>query len=575
MIKAPWLKFYGSVPHHLDYPDVSMFEIVNSVAKDYPNHIAYDFLGTKATYSEFLMEIHECAKALKSSGIKEGDRVTICLPNIPQAIIMFYAINLIGAISNMIHPLSSEGEIEFYLNDSNSVAAITLDAFYEKFNNIFESTEVKLLIATSIKNKLNTMKSLGFSLTKGRKIKALPKKKGLIDWKDFLSKGYNYSLEYSVDKRGNDPAVILYSGGTTGMTKGILLTNLNFNALAMQTGAMGECLAPGVTMLSIMPIFHGFGLGIGIHTMILNACKCILIPAFSAETFGILLKKHKPNLIAGVPTLFEAMLKSKKIKGANLDCLKGVFCGGDSLSIELKKKVDAFLLDHGANVQIREGYGTTECVTASCLTPKDISREGSIGLPFPDTFFKIVTPNTQDQVPYGTEGEICINGPTVMLGYVGNPKETSHALQIHPDGMTWLHTGDLGYIDEDGFVYFKQRLKRMIISSGYSIYPSQLENIIDGHDAVLMSTVIGVDDPYKKQKVKAFVVLKPNITPSEDVKESIRRHCEKNIARYAMPYEFEYRESLPKTLVGKVAYTILEAEEKEKNKAGEVSPAEI
>ena len=266
-------------------------------------------------------------------------------------------------------------------------------------------------------------------------------------------------------------------------------------------GYGGLCIT-GDSMLSIMPIFHGFGLGIGIHTMLVNGCKCILIPAFSAQTFGPLLKKNQPNFIAGVPTLYEALLRSNKIKKTDLSCLKGVFCGGDSLSIELKKKVDAFLKEHGAKVQIREGYGTTECVTASCLTPKNYYREGSIGLPFPDTYYKIVKPNTQEEVPYGTEGEICINGPTVMMGYVGNPKETAHVLQIHPDGLTWLHTGDLGFMDEDGFVYFRQRLKRMIVSSGYSIYPSQLENIIDAHEAVLMSTVIGVDDPYKIQKVR-------------------------------------------------------------------------
>lgn len=564
MIKAPWLAFYDSVPRNLIYPDGSMFQMVEEAMQKYPDHIAYDFLGTKATYSQFTEEVHRCAKALKALGIKEDDRITVCLPNVPQAVIIFYAINMIGAISNMIHPLSSEGEIRFYLQDSNSVAAITLDAFYGKFDSIRKDTNVKYLIITSIKDKLNTVKTVGYSLTKGRKIKAIPKNADVVYWKDFLRAGDKYSLEYTALRKGSDPAVILYSGGTTGTTKGILLTNLNFNALAMQTTAMGDCLYPGGSMLSIMPVFHGFGLGIGIHTMLINGCKCILIPAFSAQTFGTLLKKNQPNFIAGVPTLYEALLKSEKMKGINLSCLKGVFSGGDSLSIELKKKVDKFLKEHGADIQIREGYGMTESVTASCLTPKNYAREGSIGLPFPDTYYKIVKTNTQEEVPYGTEGEICINGPTVMLGYVGNPKETAHTLQVHPDGLTWLHTGDLGYIDEDGFVYFKQRLKRMIVSSGYSIYPSQLENIIDAHDAVLMSTVIGVDDPYKIQKVKAFVVLKPDISPTDEVRESIRLHCENNIAKYAMPYEFEYRESLPKTLVGKVAYTILEAEEKQK-----------
>ncbi|MDD2477081.1 MAG: AMP-binding protein [Dysgonamonadaceae bacterium] len=564
LIRTPWYEYYGNVPKHLEYPDITMFEMIERTAIEYPDFIAYEFMGTTATYTKLIEEIHECARGLKSIGIKEGDRVTICLPNIPQAVIAFYAINLIGALSNMIHPLSSEGEIEFYLNDSHSIAAITLDAFYDKFAKIRNNTSIKYLIITSVKDKLGLAKIVGYHLTKGRKVKAIPSDAPILRWKEFLESGKKYSLDYRAINHGEDPAVILYSGGTTGLTKGILLTNLNFNALAMQTNAMGDCIIPGHSMLAIMPVFHGFGLGIGIHTILAYGCKCILIPTFNAQTFGLLLKKKQPNYIAGVPTLYEALIRSEKIQGVNLSCLEGVFSGGDSLSIELKKKVDRFLIEHGATVQIREGYGTTECVTASCLTPKNIAREGSIGLPFPDTYYKIVKPNTQEEVPFGEDGEICINGPTVMVGYVGNPKETAHVLQIHPDGNTWLHTGDLGAMDEDGFIYFKQRLKRMIISSGYSIYPSQLENIIDAHEAVLMSTVIGVDDPYKIQKTKAFIVLKPNISPTNQVKESIKIHCEKNIARYAMPYEFEYRESLPKTLVGKVAYTILEAEEREK-----------
>jgi long-chain acyl-CoA synthetase len=254
----------------------------------------------------------------------------------------------------------------------------------------------------------------------------------------------------------------------------------------------------------------------------------------------------------------------KQVEKLDLSQLEGVFSGGDSLSIELKKKVDSFLKAHGASVQIREGYGTTECVTASCLTPKDHFREGSIGIPFPDTFYKIVTPNTQDEVPYGQVGEICVTGPTVMQGYANNPKETAQALQLHPDGMVWLHTGDLGTMDEDGFIYFKQRIKRMIISSGYSIYPSQIENVIDAPEAVSMSVVIGVKDDYKMQKVKAFVVLQEGVKATPEIRESILAHCKKNIAKYAMPYEFEYRDALPKTLVGKIAYTVLEQEENEK-----------
>lgn len=565
--KAPWLSSYKNVPEHLDYPDISMFELIerNAVQGCYLNEKAYDFMGKYITYMEFIEDVNTCAKALKAIGIKKDDVVTVCMPNTPQAVTMFYALNVVGAVSNMVHPLSAEGEIENYINGSGSVAAITMDMFYGKFDAIRERTpQLKTVICASIKEALPSVKKQVFKITKGRKIAKIPKKAGIIRYSDFMEKGRQYKGEYRYNKKGDEVASILYSGGTSGTTKGILLTNMNFNALAMQTAAAGDCIIPGHIMLSIMPIFHGFGLGVTIHTGLANGCTCVLVPQFSVDTYADILKKYRPNYIAGVPTLFEALLRSKKMKDLDLSCLEGVFSGGDSLSAELKKKVDTFLKEHNASVQIREGYGTTECVTASCLTPKSFYKEGSIGIPFPDTYYKIVEPGTEKEVPYGEDGEICISGPTVMKGYMNNPEETAETLRTHEDGRVWVHTGDLGMMDEEGFVYYKQRIKRMIISSGYSIYPSQLENIIDNHPMVLMSTCIGVPDPYKIQKVKAFIVLKPGVKETAKVKADIKKHCEKNIAKYAMPYEFEYRDSLPQTLVGKVAYTVLEKEELEK-----------
>ena len=289
------------------------------------------------------------------------------------------------------------------------------------------------------------------------------------------------------------------------------------------------------------------------------------MPQFSIKTYASILKKQKPNIIPGVPTLFEALLRTEDLEGVDLSFLKGIFSGGDSLSPELKKKVDAFLKAHNCSEQIREGYGTTECVTASCLTPKDYAREGSIGVPFPDVFYKIVTPGTTEEAAVSTEGEICISGPTVMLGYMDNPEETAQTLKLHADGRVWLHTGDLGFMDADGFVYFKQRLKRVIITSGYNVYPSQLENIIDGHEKVLLSCVIGVKDPYRVQKVKAYVVPMPGIAPSEALKQEILDYCKERIARYAVPRDLEFRKELPKTLVGKVAYRVLEEEANKEN----------
>lgn len=562
---AKWFQYYGDTPKTLDYPDISLFDMVKNTKEQYGDYIAYDFMGKSASYNVFLEEIELCAKALLAHGVKRGDAVTVCLPNVPQAIIMFYAINRIGAVASMVHPLSAEQEIAFYLNECKSRIAITLTRFYNKFEAIKEKTDLETVICATIGESLPKVKGFFYQFI-GHEPKV--KDDGVaISWKAFLKKGKTYESEITYKGKGEDAAAVLFSGGTTGTSKGILLTNLNFNALAMQTDAAGQCLFPGGVMLSIMPVFHGFGLGIGIHTMLAFGAKCVLIPQINIAEFAKLFKKYRPNYMAGVPTLFEAMMRNEDMKHADLSCLKGLFSGGDSLSIELKKKVDTFIKERGATIQVREGYGTTECVTASCLTPAEYYREGSIGIPFPDTFYKIVVPETLDEAPAGEMGEICIAGPTLMKEYINHPEETAQTLKEHADGTTYLHTGDLGYMDEDGFVYFVQRLKRMIITSGYNVYPSQIENVIDSHEAVLMSTVIGVRDNYKMQRVKAFIVLRPGFEESEELLNSIKALCEKHIAKYALPKEYEFRDSLPKTLVGKIAYRELEKEEEEKQQA--------
>ena len=562
---APWLNFYGNMPKTLNYPEKTIYQIVHSTALQYPDNIAYEFMGKETTYAEFMRRVDRTAKALLELGIKQGDRVTICMPNAPQALDTFYAINRIGAVSNMIHPLSAPGAIAFYLNFSHSKAVLTLDQFYGKIDQIRDQLEepCKVIIAR-VKDELPSVLALAYPMTKAaRKIPKLPKKGDYIMWNDFIARGKRRREPLPADDAVpyTEGASILYSGGTTGTTKGILLSSLNFNATALQTIAASGCESiAGLKMLSVMPVFHGFGLGIGIHTALVGGARCILVPQFNVKTYAKLLINKKPNFIPGVPTLFEALLRSDMLEDADLSFLVGVFSGGDSLSVELKKKVDAFLKDHKATVQIREGYGTTECVTASCLTPKDYARSGSIGVPFPDTCYKIVAVGTEEEVPANHEGEICISGPSVMLCYVDNPEETAQTLRRHADGRVWLHTGDLGTMDEDGFVYFRQRIKRMIITSGYNVYPSQLENIIDGHEKVLLSCVVGVKDSYKMQKIKAYVVLRPGVEPTDEVRQELMDYCRQRIAKYAMPYEIEFREDLPKTLVGKVAYRVLEEE---------------
>ena len=558
---APWLAYYGSTPASLDYPHKTMYQVLASTAKQYPSSTAYVFMGKETSYSAFLKRIENAAKGLYRMGIRKGDRVTICMANTPQALDCFYALNRIGAIPNMIHPLSAAKEIAFYLNFSKSKAILTLDQFYDKVAQILPELEnpCQILIA-KVQDELPFPLSALYPLTKSaRSVKKLPKS-GYTLWYDMVAAGKNTQLPPD-DGKFDDCGAILYSGGTTGTTKGIMLSNLNFNALGMQTiAASGYGSVAGMKMLSVMPVFHGFGLGIGIHTALIGGATCILVPQFSVDTYADILVKQKPNLIPGVPTLFEALLRTQKLEDADLSFLKGIFSGGDSLAPELKKKVDAFLKDHNCAEQIREGYGTTECVTASCLTPKDYARSGSIGVPFPDTYYKIVTPGTTEEVAANTEGEICVSGPTVMMGYMDNPQETANTLRRHYDGRIWLHTGDLGHMDQDGFVYFRQRIKRMLVTSGYNVYPSQLENVIDGHEKVLLSCVIGVKDDYRGQKIKAYVVPMPGVEPTEELKQELLAYCSARIAKYAMPREIEFRKELPKTQVGKVAYRVLEEE---------------
>lgn len=564
--RTPWEPFMDSIPMHLDYFDGSMFEALQKIAEKYPNNIAFDFMGRSTTYKTLISRIERCAMALRTIGVRENDRVTIAMPNCPQAVYMFYAINLIGAVANMIHPLSAEKEIEFYLNESKSVTAITLDQFYHKFESIRSNTKVVNIIIASVKDELSKPIRYGYMLTEGRKIKKIPSDAPVIRWNDFLMMSRHCFYNYKVKRGPNDPAVILYSGGTTGTNKGIVLTNKNFNALGQQIVAANPMFRPGDRMLAAMPIFHGFGLGVCIHSMLSQGGRCILIPRFTAKTYAKQMLKYRCNFVAGVPTLYEALLRLPSMEKADLSCLKGVFSGGDSLSVELKKKLDKFLYDHNAVIQIREGYGTTETVTACCLTPPKMFKEGSIGIPFPDTYIKIVKPDTDEELPYGEEGEILLAGPTVMQEYAGHPEETAATLRTHEDGLTWVYTGDLGTMDEDGFVYFRGRAKRMIITSGYNVYPGQLENILDAHEFVQMSCVIGVPDPYKMQKVKAFIKLAANVPANDETKQKIMDYCRKNIAKYAMPYDIEFRDELPKTLVGKVAYRVLENEEADKIK---------
>lgn len=550
------------------YPETTMFGVIAESAKRVPQAPALDFMGKITTFAEFRDKIELVAGAFLNYGIKEGDKVTICMPNTPQGVICLYALNRIGAIANMVHPLSSKKNITFYLDYSESKMILTLDQFYEKVKAaVGESQSNADILVARIQDELPLVKSIAYKYLKNKENLKYPtdKKKDLV-WSEFIKTGKGVKLP-EISFRKDKPAAILYSGGTSGTPKGIMLSDYNFNALGVQISEIAGCrLDYGCKFLSVMPIFHGFGLGIGIHTVLQNGAMCILIPQFTKETYAKAVLKNKPNFIAGVPTLYEALLKVDLFKGKDLSFLIGVFSGGDSLSPELKKRADNFFKEHNAGVQIREGYGLTECVTASCVTPVNKSKEGSIGLPLRDMEYKVVEPGTFNELPAGEKGELIISGPTLMLGYIDAPEENAKTLRTDENGKVWMFSGDMGYIDEEGFVYFKQRIKRLIVTSGYNVYPTHIENILDKHDAVDYSCVIGVKDSYKMQRVRAYIVLKDGFDANDETKNNILEYCKEYLDVFERPKEIIFKDELPKTLVGKVAYHSLE-EEAEKEAA--------
>ena len=563
-VATPWMESYGDVTPNLDYSEKTISGAVLDTAAREKEFPALTFMGKATSYTRLAAEVDRVARAFHAIGIRPGTRVLVCLPNVPQAVFCLYGLNRIGAVPTMVHPLSAVSELAFYMNEADCHVAVTLDQFYGKFLEVKKLRPVDKLVVCRVSDELAFPLNIGQKLMTERKFPKVEGENDLV-WKDFLKLADTVKDDYVAKKDFRTEAVVLFSGGTTGTTKGIMLSDLNFNALALQTATMANKEVRHSKMLAAMPVFHGFGLGVCIHTLIYIGGTSILVPRFNVKSYAKLIRKTKPNFIAGVPTLFEAITRNRYLDGADLSCLRGVFSGGDSLTIELKKKFDKFLADHNASVRVREGYGTTECVTACCLTPYNREKEGSIGIPFPDTYFKICRPGTCDELPYGEEGEICLTGPSMMLGYIGHEEENMETMRPHADGHVWLHTGDLGKMDDEGFVYFRQRIKRMIVTSGYNVYPSQLENIIEGHPAVQRSCVIGVKDPLKMQRVKAFIVLKDGYRPDEAMKEDLMKHCKAHIAKYALPSEIEFRDSLPTTLVGKVAYTVLEKEEARKS----------
>ena len=544
------------MPKNIEYPEGGLYDVVYESSCKWPHNTALQYFDNEITYKELIKKINKVAAALKSLGAKKGDRITVCMPNTPEAIYMFYAINEIGAVANMVHPLSSEKEIEEYVNQSHSSIILCIDISYPKVEAIIKNTELEQVIVVSPTRSMSFLVRVIYKLTKNRK-NHIKKSQQVITWDKFLLKANKFIGNPHTRVNAKDDAVIMYSGGTTGKPKGIILSNLNFNAQALGAKYLvPELFKPEYSFMAFLPNFHAFGLGCCIHMPLYFGARTFLIPQFNPKKFKSYITKYKVDILVGVPTVFEYLTKIK-FKKDGLKNVKYVVSGGDMISMSSKELINDFLKAHGSKAIIENGYGLTEASGGFIFSPRSVAEEpDTIGYPIPDNEVIIMDLKTKKPAKLGKDGEILVRGLSVMKGYLGKPKETEEAF-IKVGGKKYLRTGDIGYADERGVIHFRSRLKRMIISNGYNIYPANIEDVTLKCKDVAACAVVGREDKLRGEKVVVFVVANPD-TREHAIRKELNQIYKKHLAKYEIPREIRFIDALPKTKLAKVDFKALE-----------------
>lgn len=542
----------------IDCDDVSIYGALYSSKTVVMDNYAINYFGYKITFSELFKKIDNCARALVSCGIRKGDVITVCMPNTPEAIVMIYAANKIGAIVNLVHPLSSKEELKKTIIDTNSVFALVINFNYEKIKSFINETNLFRVVIVSAGESMPSLLSLGYWFSNDIKINFISDD-FFVDYKSFILFGKSYSKEINDSGKKEDAALYLHSGGTTGSPKNIVLTNKNINSIIAQARIVFPDIGSNDNFLSILPIFHCFGLVVCVCAPLALGAMATLIPQFDAQRFDKLIKRYSPTVIAGVPTLFEALIRNPYMINTSLSNIKYVISGGDSLSVKQNAEVNNFLKEHSCIAKVIQGYGMTETTGPATFGYFGSDKLGSVGACLPGNKIMIADPNTNKKLKNGEVGEILISGPGVMKEYLNNKTETDNL--IFDDGKTrWIKTGDLGYLDEDEVLFYVQRLKRMLIVSGYNVYPNYIESVLMKHPAVKNAGVVGMKHPYKVQVPIAFVVINEEYAYEYNIVGILRKYCEENLSKYMVPYKFIIKDELPKTMIGKIDYKELEKE---------------
>lgn len=560
--KSRWCENFSADKWINEYPEGSLFKVLKTAAEKYPDYVAIEFEGKKTTYKSFIAQVEIIAKALIAINVKKGDMVTVVTPNTPQSLFLIYAVNRIGAVANILHPLLPTEQIVNAVENTDSVAILTLDMIYPKFKKtIWKTSHEPKMILARICDALPWFKAPVYNAKNKLSLTFAPEH-DIIYWNEFISLGKNSQAPLPADDGANDDtSVILYSGGTSGDPKGIMLSNYSINALAVQCYDIGNLESPaGLKSLAIMPIFHGYGLCICLHAMLMSGLHIFLIPKYDFNACNKLIFKKKINAIYGVPGLFEAFIRCEGVEKSDLSFIKLLISGGDKLPEKLQSRVNKKLKDGGSKAFLREAYGQTECVAGCATTPYFAPKFGSPGIAYNDMQFKIVEPGTENELPIGEDGELCISGPTLMKGYYKNEEATKKALRVHADGKLWLHTGDIFSMDDEGYIFFCQRQSRMLVCNGYNIYPTQIESVVCQCPAVAQCCVVGKKDRICGQKIVAVCVLNNKDANKDEVKKSILEYCKKGVADFSMPHEVHFVDELPLTKIGKIDFRTLEAQ---------------
>mgnify|MGYP003292549648 CR=1 FL=1 len=548
-VNKPWLKYYSHDDLCTPLPEGSIYDFLYENNRDHSCDIALDYFGRKITYGQLFEQIEKTAGSFAALGINPGDIVMIVSVTTPEIICAFYALNRLGAIANMADPRTSAEGIREYIRETNCKLVIALDACYGKIAEAVKETSAETVLVVSPADSLPSLMKLVYKL----KTKQPEAADNTLFWQEFLRSSIDYTP--AIGKK-EDCCVIVHTGGTTGTPKGVMLSNENLNASVIQCDKSGFDFRRGDKWLGVMPPFIAYGIGNGLHLPLCMGMTLIVLPKFDPNKYDALLLKHKPNHIAGVPSHYNTIIHSRKLKNKDLSFLRSPIVGGDGMQVQLEEEVSRFLRSHGCPAGVIKGYGMTEVCAAICATAKnEFNKPGSVGIPFTHSVMAVF--DGERELPCGEVGEICMWGPHVMLGYYGNEAETNAILRTHADGSRWVHSGDLGYIDSDGCVFIQGRIKRVIIRyDGFKEFPSMIENGLLNYPAVQACCVVGHDD--KKQgcgKIPvAFVVWKHGM---EDV-SGLETHCKKHLPEYVLPASYRTIDALPLTNIGKVDYRKLE-----------------